>query len=100
MPDVSALLLVDLVIAVTLCEGVALCAWHLRTGRGPAPAVLIPNLLAGLFLVIALRAVLAADPPAAARGLACAPWLVAAGLAHAADLWRRWPRRGAAPTPQ
>lgn len=84
--------LVDLVIALTVLEGVALTVFHHRTGRGVAPGALLPNLLAGLLLTVALRAAL---------GGAAWPWiaacLAAAGLAHAADLRRRWPRPLSAP---
>ena len=77
--------LIDLVIAITVLEGVALALYHWRTGRGMSPRDFVPNLIAGLALMLALRA-----------GQAAAPWfwvglaLMAAGLAHAADLRRRW----------
>ena len=80
--------LIDLVILMTVLEGVALCAYHVHSGRGMAPRDFMPNLAAGLALMLALRA-----------GLEGAGWgyvaagLMAAGLAHAADLKRRW-RRG------
>ena len=79
-------LLVDAVILFTVAEGLVLVAWHARTGRGPSAPAIVANLLAGLFLLLALR-----------RGLAprgwgmCALWLAAAGGAHATALWRRWP---------
>ena len=77
--------LIDLVIAITVLEGVALALYHWRTGRGMSPRDFVPNLIAGLALMLALRA-----------GQAAAPWfwvalaLMTAGLAHAADLRRRW----------
>jgi hypothetical protein len=78
---------VDAVIAFTLLEGLALLAWHRSSGRGPAPAAWLPNLAAGLCLMLALRAAIAG---------AAWPWIVAAvagaGVAHALDLRRRWPR--------
>jgi hypothetical protein len=79
--------LIDLVIALTVLEGLALAAYHWRTGRGMAPRHFVPNIAAGLALMLALRA-----------GLAAAGWgwvaagLMAAGLLHAADLRARWPR--------
>lgn len=82
---VSGTLLIDIVIGVTLVEWAALSWWHRRTGRGIPMAELRPTLLAGLYLMLALRA-----------SLTAAPWylvallLLAAGLSHAADLWRRW----------
>lgn len=80
--------LVDAVLALTVCEGLALALWHRRTGRGIAPADYALNLLSGLCLMLALRLAL---------GSAAWAWILAAlsaaGLAHAADLWCRW--RGA-----
>jgi hypothetical protein len=79
--------LIDIVIVMTLLEGAALAVYHRRTGRGMAPRDFLPNLAAGLALMLALRA-----------GLEGAGWgyvaagLLAAGLAHAADLQRRWRR--------
>lgn len=77
--------LVDAVLALTVVEGFFLAIWHRRTGRGVAPADYALNLLSGLCLMAALRLGLAG---------AALPWLLlalsAAGLAHAADLWRRW----------
>ncbi len=77
--------LLDLVIAVLLLEIAALLAWHWRTGRGLAPRALLPNLLAGLCLMLGLRAVQAGGHGA---------WLVAAlaasGLAHLVDMRQRW----------
>ena len=69
MPDITAALgallltadarlLPDLVIAVLLLEMAALRVWHHRTGAGLAPRALLPNLLAGLCLMLALRAAL------------------------------------------
>lgn len=79
--------LIDLVILMTVLEGVALCAWHVHSGRGMAPRDFMPNLAAGLALMLAVRA-----------GVASAGWgwmaagLLIAGLLHAADLRRRWQR--------
>jgi hypothetical protein len=79
--------LVDLAIGLVLLELVVLLAWQ-RGSRPSAPAWL-PNLAAGLCLMLALRAAL---------GGAHAVWillaLMASGgahLAHLADLRRRWP---------
>ena len=78
---------VDLVIAFSVFEGLALAMHFGLTGRGVAPAQFLANLLSGLCLMLALRNALAG---------AAWPWLLlcvlAAGLAHAADLWRRWGR--------
>ena len=81
----SGTLLVDIVIAVTVIEWVLLTWWHRRTGRGIPMSELRATLMAGLYLMLALRA-----------SMMSAPWylvallLLAAGLSHAADLWRRW----------
>ena len=72
---------VDAVLVVTLLEAAALLAYHRRTGKGLAPRDFVANLLAGLCLMLALRAALAAAPVAWAAAA-----LVAAGAAHAADL--------------
>lgn len=81
----SGTLLIDIVIAVTVIEWVLLSWWHRRTGRGIPMSELRATLLAGLYLMMAVRA-----------SMVSAPWyvvallLLAAGLSHAADLWRRW----------
>jgi len=77
--------LIDLVIAVSLLEWLLLAQWHRRTGQGIAPSALKWMLLPGLCLMLAARGALTG-----------APWtlmallLSAAGLAHIADLRRRW----------
>ncbi len=73
------------IIAVTVVEYVMIAAWHRRSGGGVAPSDLLPNLLAGGFLVLALG-----------LALVGAWWgwialcLLGALLAHLADLRRRW----------
>lgn len=77
--------IVDLVLALTLCEAAALLAWHRRSGRGVPPREFLANLLSGACLLLALRV-----------GLAGAWWgwialaLLAALVAHLTDLARRW----------
>lgn len=77
----------DAILAVMMAEALLLLAYRKITGRGPAPADLAAMLLAGACLVLALRA-----------GLTGAGWpvvalcLVAALVAHLADLSRRWTR--------
>ena len=79
--------LIDIVIAVTLIECGVLIFFHRFTKRGLAPKDYLLNLSAGLCLMLALRS-----------ALANAGWawmvlcLMAAGLAHGADLWTRWRR--------
>ena len=90
MNDASLIaLLIDLVIGFTLLEAVALLLFHRVTGRGVAPRDFALNMASGLSLMLALRC-LAHDSGAAWVALC----LVAAGIAHGADLWLRW-RRGA-----
>ena len=77
--------LIDVVIAFTLLEMLALALFHRATGRGLAPRDFLPSLAAGLALMFAVRA-----------GITGAGWawvaagLLAAGLAHALDVRRRW----------
>lgn len=75
-----------ILIAVMVTEAAVLIAYRLGKGRGFAVPYIISNLLAGLFLVLALRAALTG---------AAWPWiaasLAAAGIAHVADLVVRWP---------
>ena len=79
--------LVDLVIALTLLECVALVVYHRLTRRGVAPKDYALNLASGLCLMFALRcALVKADWPWVAL------WLAAAGLAHGADIISRWKR--------
>ena len=79
--------LVDLVLVLTLFEVAALALYRRRTGKGVRMADVGPNLVAGLCLMLALRAALST---------AGWPWvalaLMASGLAHAVDLRRRWQR--------
>jgi hypothetical protein len=77
--------LVDLILIVVVVEAVALqWYWH-RARRGVEPFDLLPNLCAGAFLLLALRATLAGSG-----------WMMAsfclglAGLAHLIDIYRRW----------
>ena len=78
--------LIDLIIVFTLLEIAALWLYHRATGRGLGPGGLLPNLMAGLFLMLAVRAVTVQ---------AAWPWIVlplmGSGLAHVLDLRRRWP---------
>lgn len=87
MPSVPAWI-VDLAIGFILAETLALLAYHRLTGRGLSPRDCLPNLAAGLCLMLAARAALAPEP-----GWPVAGWLLAAGAAHASDLARRWARR-------
>jgi hypothetical protein len=79
--------LIEIVIAVTLIEAVALTVYHRVTGNGVAPKEFGANLVAGLCLMLALRGVLAGNGWGWTALL-----LVGSGLAHGSDLWRRWKR--------
>jgi len=78
---------VDLALFVMAAEGLALIAYHRRTGRGIAPGNLAGYLLSGGCLLLALRVVLAGAWPGW-----IALWLTAALAAHLADLRQRWQR--------
>ena len=76
---------VDLILLFLALEGLVLIGWHMRTGRGIAPAEVLGLLLSGAFLMLALRAALTG-----AGWRAVALWLCLSGVAQAYDLWRRW----------
>lgn len=76
--------LVDFILVVVLLEAAALLLYWARVRRGIAPLDLIPNLCAGAFLLLALRATLGGGWMLASLCLA------AAGLAHLTDVYRRW----------
>jgi uncharacterized membrane protein len=77
--------LVDLILIVVLLEAVALLLYWHRAQRGIGPFDLLPNLCAGAFLLLALRATLAGS------GWRTASFCLAvAGLAHLIDIYRRW----------
>jgi hypothetical protein len=79
--------LVDFILIVVALEAAALLVYWTRAKRGVAPLDLLPNLCAGAFLLLALRATLAGGG-----------WMIAslcraaAGLAHLVDVYRRWRR--------
>jgi hypothetical protein len=77
--------LVDLVLVMTVLEGAALLAYTAWTGRGIPAGDLLPNLLAGICLILALR--LAAS---GAGWTLVGPCMLASLAAHLADLKRRW----------
>ncbi len=75
----------DLIVAGMVLEGLGLFAYHAATGRRVAPGRLLPNLISGAFLLLAMRAAL---------GGAWWGWvsalLLAALLGHLYDLRRAW----------
>ena len=77
--------IVDLILLLVAVEVVVLGCIRARRGSGIEWRALLPNLLAGAALLLALRA--------AITGAAwpwIALWLAVAGLAHVADLRTRW----------
>ena len=79
--------LVDFILVVVVFEAAALTIYWARARRGVAPLDLLPNLCAGAFLLLALRATLAGG-----GWMMASLCLAAAGLAHLADVYRRWRR--------
>lgn len=77
--------IVDLILGLTMLEGMLLIAYRWRTGRGLATAAVLSNLLAGIGLLLAMRGAMAE-----AWWGWIALCLSMAGLAHLADLRRRW----------
>jgi hypothetical protein len=77
--------LVDLILTLVVLEAAALLLYWRLARRGIAPFDLLPNLCAGAFLLLALRATLAGGGWMIASGC-----LAAAGLAHLTDVYRRW----------
>ncbi len=79
--------MIDLILALTVIEGMGLAFYHRRTGRGPTPPALLGTLLPGLFLMLTVRGAIVGEEW---------PWLalylLAALIAHVSDLARRWPR--------
>ncbi len=77
--------LVDLVLAAAILEFGLISVWWRRRRQGIPPTQLLPNILAGAFLLLALR-----------LALGGAPWhwyagcLIGSGLAHVVDLRQRW----------
>ena len=76
---------IDWILGLVALEAAALIALRAFTGRGPAPLSFIGNLLSGAFLLLALRNALAGGPL-----LVIGLCLIAALIAHLADLFARW----------
>ena len=78
---------VDLILLLIVVELLALAAWRGSGRVAPALADVLPYLLSGAALLVALRVALTAGPwPLMALALLCA------FAAHLYDLYRRWPR--------
>ncbi|WP_231497547.1 MULTISPECIES: hypothetical protein [unclassified Methylibium] len=93
MPEVAVLeglssaTVIDLVIGLTLFEGLALALYHRRTGKGVPVGDFAVNLVSGLCLMLGLREALTGASP-----LWIVMYLAASGLAHAVDVLLRWQR--------
>jgi hypothetical protein len=77
--------IVDAILVLVVLEAALLAAWHARTGRGIPPAALATTLASGGALMLAVRAALVG-----AWWGWVALCLLAALLAHLADLRGRW----------
>ena len=83
----SLVSLLDALLVGVALEAVVLLLWYRRTGAGVAPANLLPNLAAGVGLMLAWRTSAAGAPPLWVAGA-----MALAGAAHVLDLARRWRR--------
>lgn len=79
--------LVDLILLLVIIEVGAIAIYRRSTGRGIALKDLLPNILAGVFLLLALRAALAGG-----GWMPISAFLSCAGIAHVIDIGRRWHR--------
>ncbi len=77
--------IVDLILTAMALETVALLIYRFRTSRGIPVAALCINLLAGGFLLLALRSALLGH-----SWIWTAGWLAMALVAHIADVAQRW----------
>lgn len=82
----TPLQMVDVALGAALAEACALALWRYRRGPGPSGQGYYASLLAGGFLLVALRVALASPARGAWVGLA----LAGALLAHLVDLRQRW----------
>jgi hypothetical protein len=77
--------IVDLILALVVVEAIVLLTYRRLTGHGIPAVGLLTNLLAGAFLLMALRSALIES-----HWASTAAWLAAALIAHIADLAQRW----------
>ena len=77
--------LIDWILALVALEGVAVLGWRVLSGRGPQPLAFLSNLVAGAFLLVALRGAVSG-----ASGAGIAACMFAGCLAHFVDLTARW----------
>lgn len=81
----TASTMVDIVLAVTVVEALALGVYHRLTGKGIPGFDLSLTLLSGGLLLLALRMHMAGHPWEITASL-----LAGGGICHALDLRRRW----------
>jgi hypothetical protein len=74
----------EAILALVVVEFIALVIWRARRGKGPSPLDIAANLAAGACLLLAVRAALLGQETM------LLVFLAASGLAHVADLARRW----------
>ena len=77
--------LIDWILALVALEGAAVLGWRALSGRGPQPLSFLSNLVAGAFLLVALRGAVSG-----ASGAWIATCMFAGFLAHFVDLVARW----------
>ena len=75
----------DAILALVVIEAFVVVGWRLTTGRGPAPRAFLTTLLSGAFILLAMRGAIAGTSP---KWIALS--LIAAFIAHIADLRGRW----------
>jgi uncharacterized protein involved in cysteine biosynthesis len=80
----------NLVLAVSIFEGLLLFSYHRVTGNGLSPEQYLLNLIAGLCLMLALRSVTAEVTSLPMLNVLLPLFLVSAGVAHWTDLYKRW----------
>jgi hypothetical protein len=76
---------IDAILALVALEAVAVLGIRAARGVGPAPLGFLCTLLAGAFLLLAMRHALAGASTSLVAGC-----LALAGMAHVADLALRW----------
>ena len=76
---------IDAILGLVMLEGLLLVAWRTRNGRGPKPGPLVANLLAGGFILLALRAAISGGSL-----VWIAVCLAMSLIAHLVDLVSRW----------
>ena len=84
--------IVDMVIAITVFEGIAMAIYHRITGNGVPPRNYALNMASGLCLMLALRFALTNG-----GWMMVALGLTASGIIHGLDLASRWQRAGRQP---